>query len=310
MDKTIVTLTIDTEFSTHKEDMGIFGRINGEYYGVPKLLELLNQYKHKATFFVDVYTNKKEYLPRFKDICLELKKGGHDLELHTHPNGMFDSKRGGMKDYSLKEQTEIIKKGKEILKSWFGEAPIAHRAGDWGANYDTLSALQANQIYVDSSMFYGWENCQLNDPLLTKNRLVKYHTILELPASVFECVGLGVFKPYRLLSTDGNSFEETWDVLNNLRKQKIPVVTTVYHSFSFLKWDKERRCYSISQNRIEKFKKFLKALSECQDFQVKTVSEVYELYQKNRNGFDISHDAVPKMGLGASLSRIVDRIKP
>ena len=89
MKKTIVTITVDTEFSTHKEDMGIFGRIGNQEYGVPKLLELLDGHGFKATFFLDVYTNKKGYLDSFKEICRELKHKGHDLQLHTHPDGMF-----------------------------------------------------------------------------------------------------------------------------------------------------------------------------------------------------------------------------
>ena len=145
MTKTIVLITIDTEFSTHKDDVGVVGRIDGKDYGVARLVELLDKYHMKATWFIDVYTSKKQYLPAFINTCRKLQDHGHDLQLHTHPNGLYDPKRGSMQDYSLAEQIEIIARGKKIFMEWLGREPFAHRAGDWGANHNTLKALQANR---------------------------------------------------------------------------------------------------------------------------------------------------------------------
>lgn len=44
--------------------------------------------------------------------------------------------------YSLNKQTEIIKDGKELVKEWTGEYPIAHRAGAYGINENTFMALR------------------------------------------------------------------------------------------------------------------------------------------------------------------------
>ena len=310
MNKTIVLITIDTEFSTHKDDMGIVGRIGREDYGVAKLAQMLSQYHMKATWFIDVYTNKKQYLPQFVKICRELKDKGHDLQLHTHPNGLFDPKRGSMQDYSLDEQIEIIKRGKKIFAQWFGHEPIAHRAGDWGANHDTLKALQINGIKADSSMFYGWGNCQLNRAPLTQNAVVEYEHLLEVPASVLHCISLGMFSPFRLLSTDGNSFTETWAMLKKMQNYGIPVVTTVYHSFSFVKWNSDRTQYHVDYNRIKKFDRFLKALNQDPTIQVMTIKELYELYGGHVRG-ELSlrnKDFIPQSGLGATALRLMERI--
>ena len=103
MKKMIVLITIDTEFSNHKDDMGIVGRVDGSDYGVPKLAALLNQYHFKATWFVDVYTNKQNYVMEFISTCRSLQGRGHDVQLHTHPDGLFDPQRGSIQDYSLDE---------------------------------------------------------------------------------------------------------------------------------------------------------------------------------------------------------------
>jgi len=310
MKKTIVTITVDTEFSTHKEDMGIFGRIGNQEYGVPKLLELLDGHGFKATFFLDVYTNKKGYLDSFKEICRELKHKGHDLQLHTHPDGMFDGTRCGMKEYSLEEQIKIIKRGKELFREWFEQEPMAHRAGDWAANYDTLKALIANGIKVDSSMFYGWDNCHLNQSPLTKNSIVEYQNIVEIPASVFISDSLGVFSPYRLLSTDGNTFNEVRTLLNKLQEKAVPVVNLVYHSFSFLKWNKDRTEYSVAESRLRKFKLLLEFLSqEKERFEVKTIQHICQLYCQNKEKLTASEDFLPRSSRVDTCLRFMERVR-
>ncbi len=305
--KTLVTITVDTEFSSHPEDMGISGIIDGHSYGLPLFVKILKEYDFKATFFVDVYTINKPFLKSFVQAIDELKKQGHDLQLHTHPQGTFDPKRSGMKDYSLNEQIEIIKKGKELFYEWFATTPIAHRAGDWAANYDTLKALTANDIWIDSSMFFGWSNCALNNPALTKNISVWQDGLLEIPASVFECVPLGVFSPFRLVSTDGNSYNETKELLETFHQEGAPVVNLVYHSFSFIKWNKARTEYSVDQIRIDKFKNLMNYLSTNSNFEVKTIKDV-GLHFKNGN-VNTKTDFIPKRGYLASIDRIVDRLR-
>jgi len=308
LSKTIVTITVDTEFSTHKDDLGVFGKINGVEYGVPKFIDLLKFHGMKATFFVDVYTKKTEYEPEFKKICLKLIELGHDVQLHTHPDGMFDPKRGAMKDYSLSEQIEIIAKGKQLFKKWFGYGPSLHRAGDWGANLDTLEALKFNDILTDSSMFYGWPNCLLNEDSYAKNKMVRQEGMLQIPASVYQCVTLGLFKPYRLISTDGNSFTETWSMIELLRKKQVPVINLVYHSFSFLKWNKERTSYRVAKNRLNKFDRLLTKLSKDQNYEVRTIKEIQELCNNQGNDLMDHSDYVPKSHIGHTLLRLADRL--
>src|SRR3989338_8776164 len=183
---------------------------------------------------------------------------------------MFDPKRGSMQDYPIQAQIDIIRRGKFIFNEWFGEFPLAHRAGDWGADENTIKALKENDIFVDSSLFYGWPKCQLNKSLTLQNNPADFMDIFQLPASVYQCNPIGMFHPYRLLSTDGNSFLETMQVLRALKNNRVPVINLVYHSFSFLKWNRERTAYTAAKNRIRKFARLLKELSQSADLEVKT----------------------------------------
>jgi len=309
MDKTLILITIDAEFSTHKDDLGIFGKIYDKEFGLPLVVKLLNDYKLKGTFFVDVYTNKKRYLPEFIALCRKLHESGHDLQLHTHPDGMFDARRGSMQDYTLKEQVEIIQRGKEIFREWFGINPIAHRAGDWGANHDTLKALSENGIFMDSSMFFGWAHCHLNKNPLTKNWPVEYNSILEVPASVFQCQSLGFFSPFRLVSTDGNSFEETCAVLKQFQRRRIPVVTLVYHSFSFLRWNKKRTEYRADKNRIHKFESLMKFLSKEPSIEIVTMQQLNSLWQRKGIHLTATEDYIPKTGMMKTVQRLWERVQ-
>jgi len=227
MPSTIITLTVDTEFSNHKDDLGVFGRVGGKDCGLEFMADLLNRYGIKSTFFVDVYTDRREYIPRFTDACLSLKRQGHDLELHTHPEGLFDQKKGSMKDYSIQAQIDIVRKGKVIFQEWFGDGPVAHRAGDWGADENTLRALKENGIFVDCSYFHLWRNCRLNKIMRSQNAPLEVSGVLELPPSVYRTTSLGVFHPLRLLSTDGNLYPETIQVLKMLQQNQVRLILWV-----------------------------------------------------------------------------------
>jgi hypothetical protein len=300
-------ITVDTEFSTHKEDMGIVGRIGDNEYGLSLIGEILNAHDLKATFFVDVYTHKDQYVHRLINACKELQDSGHDLELHTHPNGIFDSKREGMAEYALNEQIDIIRKGKEIFRQWFGREPLAHRAGDWAANSDTLKALKDNEIACDLSHFYGWKHCPLNELSLTKNSPVEYDGVLEIPATVFRTPACGLFEPIRLVSTDGNPYDETLNTIEKFKRRKTKVITLVFHSFSFIRWDKTRTHYSPSINRINKFKQLMQSIADDSGIEVKTAQEVFEQYKKDKETVLNSPEFVPFNGFGTSLLRLIDR---
>ena len=306
--KTIILITVDTELSTHKEDFGILGNVGGKKYGLPKFLEVLKAKNMKATFFIDVYSSRAKHLPLMRSLCEELKSADHDLQLHTHPDGIFDPQRGQMQQYSLKDQIEIIRKGKQLFEEWFRQTPMVHRAGDWGANADTLEALIANNILCDSSMFHSWHHCGLNQAPFTRNRIARYKSLTEIPATCYQTPCVGIFHPIRLLSTDGNSLAETIELIKKVHLSGAGFVNLVYHSFSFLRWNKTRTEYGFDRNRLVKFEGLLDFLNANESFEVKTIKELFYLTQENDAWFQ-KPDVITANDLGATALRLIDRLK-
>jgi len=297
--KTKVLITIDTEFSSHKGDIGVFGTIRGKSYGLPLIMELANKHNIKFTFFVDVYGVRKQFKASLISICKELLAEGHDLQLHTHPGMLFDKNRNCLYMYSLEEQVQIIKKGNELFKEWFGISPAAHRAGDWSANDDTIKALFINNIKIDSSGFFRYEHCRL----IKNNYLINHGDITEIPPSTYRINGLNLFKDAKLLSTDGNPLQEVFYVLNEMLKDHRQIINIVYHSFSFLQWNKRRTEYRFSMHRKEKFERLLEFISGNCNLEPAVIKELNLEKYTRQSANEIS------TGLVYFIPRLADKLK-
>lgn len=176
-------------------DTYIIGRVgpDNREVGIPLIMDLCEKHGVKATFFVDVFGYRIHGEEKMTDIVRGIVARGHDVQLHTHPAWDFshlDNKSFGrqtysygvhsprklfMRNYGLEQQIAMLREGIEKLAEWTGERPVAHRAGGYGANYDTLAAVGKVGIFIDASMFWDHpEWCHLNDPVLTKNKVVAY----------------------------------------------------------------------------------------------------------------------------------------
>ena len=67
-------------------------------------------------FFLDVYGSGRFRGAPYRELCEGLLERGQDIQLHTHPDQMYDSKRRNMHEYSLAEQTGIVRDGMALLK--------------------------------------------------------------------------------------------------------------------------------------------------------------------------------------------------
>src|SRR5438874_9068852 len=163
--QTKVLITIDTEVRTPDRhdafDHDVLGQSKSNSRGAYWIADQLKTYGFTGVFFLDVYGRGRFQGAPYRELCERLLEKGQDSQLHTHPDQMYDPKRRSMHEYSLAEQSRIVRDGVALLKDWTGKSPIAHRAGGYGANEDTLKALQANGISLDSSFFYRHENCRL-----------------------------------------------------------------------------------------------------------------------------------------------------
>ena len=142
-----------------------------------KLLEILDKYNIKASFFVDSgYIIKlKEYMNDFevlkKDYALitqqikKLSAQEHDIQLHIHPHWedsifdgtewVFDTSRYKLSDFSKVKIDDIVKRYSLVLEEITNIKPSVFRAGGWCVQpFDKMAdALYKYGIRVDSTIF-------------------------------------------------------------------------------------------------------------------------------------------------------------
>jgi len=276
--KSKVIITIDTEVGEKAKNFDggfeklVIGDINGEFYGVPKIMELSEKYGFKCEFFVDVYEYKKFGEERFKKLCQDIDKRGHEVQLHTHPSYAYDKDRINMYEYSIEEQIKIIKDGKELIKKWIDKYPIAHRAGNYGANDDTLIALKENGIFIDSSFFYKHPNSKINAP--TINTPILYKDVLQFPITVAKHfprrkgIPIPIKKKYFKLDVNGMDKNKIIQSIKQLQGQ-VEYIILFLHSSSFIKTDHNKLDrFEVNFKAIESFES---ALAYCRKENINSI---------------------------------------
>lgn len=151
-------------------------------YPTNRLLELLNKYNIKASFFIDSgyiikldkYRRKYDVLEDdYQKIISQIKNlsdSGHDIQLHIHPhwedsyyNGNkwhMDTTRYRIHDFREDEINDIVYRYKKVLTDIVGDSIFTFRAGGWCMQpFDNLkNALKENNIWLDSTVFSDGKN--------------------------------------------------------------------------------------------------------------------------------------------------------
>lgn len=150
--KSAVMFTFDLDGDTTWEN-GNRGLPNGKKYikslsvgqygpkrGVEMILDMLNRYGIKATFFIPGLTAE-----RYPDIVKKIDSLGHEIGHHGYAHERFAGK-------TVKEQIEIIEKSQMIFKNLIGKEVKGFRtpSGDW--SIETPKLLYERGFQYSSSM--------------------------------------------------------------------------------------------------------------------------------------------------------------
>jgi hypothetical protein len=187
-----LTIGIDTEQDVDKKYVH-----TGEYRnireGIPRLLDIFDDLKVKPTWLItpDVAQN-------CRDIFTELAKK-HEIGCHVHPEYFSGSIKGmRMKkifpQFSHQDQLEMLQKASSVISQNVGVHPRSFRAGRFGVNKDTLSALESYGFNVDCSMtpFLDWGfRATLPSSTASPHFIhVGSSGILEIPVTIVHPFGL------------------------------------------------------------------------------------------------------------------------
>lgn len=233
--KTRFLVTIDVETmmrgNVERDILGILpGR--SDRFGIERMMALLESRHMRGTFFLNVYDIAKHGEDAIAAVARLIRSRGHGLELHTHPRPMYPFY--GISRAPFEEQVAILKKGISLIEAWTGRRPMAHRAGAFLANLDTLRALESVGLEADSSLAPGSRAVlPLVQELGASNLPQRVGDIWELPVTYFDQLRFGPWHSRRTLDIEGCSLAEIKSVTRWAIRSGCPTVCLLMHSFSF-----------------------------------------------------------------------------
>lgn len=263
-------------------DRFIYGRTPKGDFGLPFQLKMLGEHDLKGVYLIDSLFASVfgvDYLKEIVDLVLD---AGQEVQLHMHTEWVAhcDSllgpgKRGqNIRDFTLDEQETLIGKALDNMTACGLDPLIAFRAGNFGANWDTLRALGRNGIIYDTSynIPYLGSSCDLEtDPPLCQPR--KYGKVFEFPISFFE-QGTG---SYRHAQVGSCSFSELSHMLTQA-------------------WDKDWHSFQILCHNFECVNK---AKDQMDPIVVRRFEKLCNFFAGNRDRFqtawfaDLVPDEIP-----------------
>lgn len=215
----------------------IFGHVPGhaETFGIEMIMDVLEAHQARGTFFFNAYEIGKHDEAEIARAARLIHARGHDLELHTHPQPMYPFY--GISQASLGDQAAILEKGMSLIEGWTGKKVVAHRAGAFSANTDTLQAAASVGLLVDSSLSSG---SRVDVPLVhqvgVSNGLSFMNGVWEIPLTSFEQVRVGRWCSRRALDIEGCSLPEIKHVARWAARHGLSTVCILMHSFSLSRY--------------------------------------------------------------------------
>jgi hypothetical protein len=282
-DKLRVYFTVDTETSMGGAwrnstwaplplDGPVFGRFGSRNYGIPLIMDFLEEYRFRGTFFTEVFCSYILGDDAVAGMFDHIRRRGHDAQLHVHPAYRFYSdflKGKARREIDLmfrlpeEEQTELLRDAVALFRQFTGISPRAYRAGCYGASETTLRALKANGIQIDSSynlarldQTCGFRARPLNAPTIIDG-------VYEFPVTVFRTTGMAAYKE---LEVHAVSVREMISAIRALREAGCRDVVLSLHSFSFLKNTGVRyENYRPDNIVIRRFRRLCSEISQLRD---------------------------------------------
>ena len=159
--------------------------------GIGHQLQLLEQHGQKAVFFVDPMPALVWGIAAIEDVVGPIIEAGQDVELHCHTewlalagsdNPLASGRTGqNIADFPIDEQFELLHFARDALVAAGAPPPVAFRAGNYGANDDTLKVLADLGLAYDSSHTPALPGaCRVSLGPKDRDPLI-HHGIIEVP---------------------------------------------------------------------------------------------------------------------------------
>jgi peptidoglycan/xylan/chitin deacetylase (PgdA/CDA1 family) len=318
--------TVDTEgfHGSAPFERFILGQVDGsdEEWGVFRIQDICRRNGASATFFTDATESIYWGEDKFRDLTRRLVDTGGDIQLHTHPEfrGPKDAAsrepaaerilgpsagriRGPMTGLTFDQQRAFLEAGMDMIKRWTGVAPVAHRSGGYAINADTVRALAAIGIPLDSSMNTGHTNSKVT---WSTNAVVERDGVIELPVTNQDYrLRLASAELYRrAIKTDINacSVSELVAYVDDAVRGGATLMNLFMHSYSLLRFDRRYRRFSPDRAAARRLDRFLALMRGREGVRVMTCAQVLNRYRKAPTEF-AGPDVIPARNAAALIAR-------
>lgn len=176
----------------------IYGPGDGRESALPFQLKVLNDHGLRGVFFTEAMFALRFGRAPLEEIVGLVNDAGQEVQLHLHTEWVDEAitppledtreKRQFLRDFSVEEQTVLVKTGLDLLSGAGAPAVNAFRAGSFGFNRDTLVALANNSVAFDSSYnptLFGRDSGVAADGE-DMYQPVSIDNVVEYPMTVFE----------------------------------------------------------------------------------------------------------------------------
>jgi hypothetical protein len=230
-------------------DKAIFGKLGDASYGLPLIVEELNKYSLRATFFTEVFFSHCLGADQAKIVTDYLLRNRQDVQLHAHPvfrNYSLAVKDGtpeafrryralgdGLNDKDLGAQFAILSEASDLFRTFVGERPVAYRAGGFRGDHNTLAALRRLGIAIDSS-FNPSVAASFAKHRPQPNIVQCIDGVIEMPLTN-AMSGVNGFRSWKPMAISSVSFAELKAVLTQAHATGIRDLIFILHSFSTVK---------------------------------------------------------------------------
>lgn len=252
---TQIAVTIDTELSALWHQRGIsadanfassiLGRCSGQDYGVGWQMTRLEAHGLKGVFFIDpmpalIYGS--EWLEQLVALIVARR---HEIQLHAHtewlawvPNSPVGERSGqNLADFTFEDQLRLLEVARDLLVNAGAPAPTAFRAGNYGADDNSLQALAQLGLRWDSSFnpAYVGKGCGIGLPPAQVSAIERCG-VIEVPVA-----GLhdrpGWVRPAQICAVSAREMREA---MAHAAMNRHPAFVIVTHSFENLSRDRQR----------------------------------------------------------------------
>ncbi len=276
---TSLYFTIDTEYSpAHFIRHGkaaraanfacsIAGNTRHGDAGIFHAMDVFDRHGLKAVFFVDPMPALVWGVAAIADVVGPIVERGHDVQLHLHTewlalagaaNPLPGRSGRDLKDFNPDEQCTLLDYARATLIAAGAPSPVAFRAGNYGANDDTLRALATLGMRYDSSHCPGIADSACAISLGADDFAPREHCgVIEVPAGCIEGPG-GRLRHFQLTALTA---AEVIAALRHAAQQGQASMTLVSHSFELLSRDR-LKINRIVQRRFERICAALQAMPD------------------------------------------------